>query len=275
MLTRNETEARKIVQAKNDAVNLPLMNLVMAKTYLAAQDLKLVSRTWADVMEMFRKRGKPAAQMRHARVVRNRPKQYLRDKRLVEATADDFFHALSLGTNSTVLFLQTLHNDALGMGWIPAPILPRKRWPKMQKKIRRAITEAEHKMMVAAVGDAEWRLYLQLLWSIGASQTDGANLTSKNLDWTNRVLSYGRAKLDGRGLPLRLSRKHPSSIAQSWEAVLLDPVARFLVVSASGPMPECPPDFIVRPVDRLHGRAVLMVIGPAMMDRVQRANQFD
>ena len=43
--TRDETEARKIVQAKNDAVNQPLMNLVMAKTYLAAQDPKLITRT--------------------------------------------------------------------------------------------------------------------------------------------------------------------------------------------------------------------------------------
>ncbi len=201
LLTRNENEARKIVQAKNDAVNLPLMNLVMAKTYLAAQDPKLITRTWADVMDMFCQRGKPPTQMRHERAIRTRAMKYLRDKRLVETTADDFFHALSLGTNSTVMFLQTLHNDALGMGWIPAPILPRKRWPRVQKKPRRAITEAEYKLMLTAVEDAEWRLYLQLLWFTGASQTDGANLTSKNLDWINRVLSYGRAKLDGRSLP--------------------------------------------------------------------------
>jgi len=43
--TKNETEARKIIQAKNDAVNQPLMNLVLAKTYLAAKDPKLITRT--------------------------------------------------------------------------------------------------------------------------------------------------------------------------------------------------------------------------------------
>jgi len=53
LLTKDETEASKIVQAKNDAVNQPLMNLVMAKTYLAAKDPKLITRTWADVMERF------------------------------------------------------------------------------------------------------------------------------------------------------------------------------------------------------------------------------
>jgi hypothetical protein len=29
-----------------------------------------------------------------------------------------FFEALKLGTSSTIAFLQTLHNDALGKGWI-------------------------------------------------------------------------------------------------------------------------------------------------------------
>jgi integrase len=199
--TRDKAEARRIIQAKNDTITQPLMNLVMARTYLAAQDPKMITRTWADVMEMFCNRGKPATQMRHERVVKTKPMLFLRDKRLIETTADDFFHALSLGTNSTVLFLQTLHNDALGMGWIPGPILPRKRWPKVQKKIRRAVTEAEHQTLVTAVTDPEWRLYLKLLWFTGASQTDGATLTSDNLDWTNRVLTYHRAKLDGRSLP--------------------------------------------------------------------------
>jgi len=201
LLTRDEREAKKFIQAKNDAANLPLMNLVMAKTYLAAQDPKLVSRTWSDVMELFCNRGKAPTQMRHERAVKTKPMLFLRDKRLVETTADDFFHALSLGTNSTILFLQTLHNDALGMGWIPAPILPRKRWPKATKKPRRAITEAEHNLLLPAVGDEEWRQYLRLLWFTGASQTDGANLSTENLDWTNRVLSYHRKKLDGRDLP--------------------------------------------------------------------------
>jgi integrase len=213
--TRDQSEARRILQAKNDAVNQPLMNLVMAKTYLAAQDPKLITRTWADVMQMFCERGKPSTRRRHARVVASKPMQYLRDKKLVETTADDFFHVLSLGGNSTVTFLQTLHNDAVGMGWIPSPILPRKRWPKITKKLRRAVTEQEHQKLLTIIGGPEWRLYLQLLWFTGASQTDGAELTDKNIDWTNRVLSYNRNKLEGRNLP-------PASlvIGKGLEAVL-------------------------------------------------------
>src|SRR5208337_4759626 len=44
-------------------------------------------------------------------------------------------------------------------------------------------------------------------------------------------------------------------------------------MSASGPLPECPPDFMVHPVERFLGRAMLMVVGPATDDRVQQANQ--
>jgi len=79
--TRDESEARRILQAKNDAVNQPLMNLVMAKTYLAAQDPKLVVRTWADVMQMFCERGKASTRIRHERVVRSKPMQYLHARR--------------------------------------------------------------------------------------------------------------------------------------------------------------------------------------------------
>jgi integrase len=199
--TRDASEAQRFIQAKNDAVTLPQMNLVMAKTYLSAQNPKMITRTWADVMARFCARSNVSTRIRHERVVRTKPMQFLKPKRLIETTADDFFEAMKLGTNSTIAFLQTLHNDALGMGWIPSPILPRKLWPKAQKKDRRAITEAEHTAIIAAVGDEEWRLYLKLLWFTGASQTDAANLTSANLDWNNRVLTYGRKKLAGRKLP--------------------------------------------------------------------------
>lgn len=199
--TRDKSEAQRLLQAKNDTVAQPMMNLVMARTYLAAQDPKLISRTWADVMDRFCKRGQPTTQWRHERAVKTKALLYLRNKRLVETTADDFIRVLDLGTNSTVLFLQTLHNDALGMGWIPGPILPRKLWPKVKKKARRAVTEEEHHALVASCTTDEWKLYLQLLWFTGASQTDAAMLTTANLDWTNRVLCYHRAKLTGRQLP--------------------------------------------------------------------------
>jgi len=176
------------------------MNLVMAKTYLSAQDPKMIVRTWADVLQRFCDRSNDNTRKRHERVARTKPMKFLKCKRLIETTADDFFEALKLGSTSTIAFLQTIHNDAIGMGWIPSPILPRKLWPKMKKKEKRAITEAEHITLMSAVDD-EWRLYFQLLWFIGAAQTDAANLTDANINWQSRVLKYERQKLNGRSLP--------------------------------------------------------------------------
>src|ERR1051326_8785108 len=87
--TRDEGEARTLIQTKNNAANLPLLNLTMARTYLAAIDPKLVSRTWADVMERFCSCPHTATRMRHQRVVRTKPMQFLKNKRLIETTADD------------------------------------------------------------------------------------------------------------------------------------------------------------------------------------------
>src|SRR5262245_33820001 len=121
--TNDEHEGRQIIQAKNNAVNQPTLNLIMAKTYLAAIDPKINLRTWADVMERFCKRKNDATRMRHERAIKTKPMQFLRDKKLIATTADDLLEAMNMGKNSTVMFLATMHNDALGMGWIPCAIL--------------------------------------------------------------------------------------------------------------------------------------------------------
>ena len=80
--TRDGAEAQRLVQAKNDAVKLPQMNLVMAKTYLFAQDPKIITRTWADVLARSCDRSNASTRMRHERVVRTKPMQFLKGKRL-------------------------------------------------------------------------------------------------------------------------------------------------------------------------------------------------
>ena len=90
--------------------------------------------------------------------------------------------------------LHCLHNLALGMGWILAPVIPPKLWPKIEKKHRRAITFEEHQKIIQAEKNAEQKSYYELLWEIGAAQTDGANLTTANIDWKSRLLSYHRQK---------------------------------------------------------------------------------
>jgi len=199
--TKDENEARQLVQARNSAANHPAFNRAMARSFLSVSDGLLETRTWQDVMNRFCDRENPATKARHERFIKSKPMVYLRGIKLLETNSDDFFHAIKIGTKSTINFLQTLHNDAFGVGWILAPIVHPKKWPKKSKGKRKAISEEQHKTLVASFKSEEWKRYLETLWHIGASQTDCANLQASNIDWEKMVLTYDRQKLKGRELP--------------------------------------------------------------------------
>jgi integrase len=83
---------------------------------------------------------------------------------------------------------------ALGLGWLPWPILPSKLWPEVRLKKKRAITRREHERILAAEQNMERRHFYELLWETGASQTDAALLRAEHIDWPNGILSYQRQK---------------------------------------------------------------------------------
>src|SRR5947209_6147492 len=74
-------------------------------------------------------------------------------------------------------------------------ILANRAWPKIYRHGKRAVTAEEHRAIVASEKNPERRAYYELLYETGASQTDAANLTTENIDWPNRVLTYRRQKL--------------------------------------------------------------------------------
>ncbi len=51
--TRNRQQALALYSAKNQAASQPFMNILLAKAYLSAQSPELLTRTWADVMELI------------------------------------------------------------------------------------------------------------------------------------------------------------------------------------------------------------------------------
>ena len=193
--TRDAAEAERIIRAKNDSIVLPTINVAIAKAYLAGTDPKLVERTWDFVMQEFCAVRKDSTRLRRERAIRSKAFNTIRNKRLVQTTAEDFHVVLKTGGVYVQHILRCLHNLALGMGWLLAPIIPPKLWPKAEKKFRRAITLEEHQRIVQAEnGNPERRLYYELLWEIGSAQTDGASLTMANIDWKTRLLSYHRRK---------------------------------------------------------------------------------
>jgi integrase len=80
------------------------------------------------------------------------------------------------------------------MNWLPATVIPRRQWPAIHYKEKRAITLEEHQRIIAAEVNPERKTLYQLCWHLGASQGDIANLKGEDVDWTNNTVSFTRQK---------------------------------------------------------------------------------
>jgi uncharacterized protein YjbI with pentapeptide repeats len=192
--TSNRQEAERIRAAKSEAEQRPQIGLALAKAYMAAYDPKLIERTWSMVMEEFCQTGKDSTRTRRQRALRTKPFVLIRTKKIIETTADDFRQVFATGGIFANHQLRCLQNLAVGLGWLPWPIIPPKLWPKPESKPKRAITSEEHQKIVKKERNAERRLYYELLWEIGASQTDAAQLTAESIDSESKLLIYQRKK---------------------------------------------------------------------------------
>jgi len=194
LCTSDKREAERLRATKNEAAQQPLLGLTLAKAYLAAYDPKLIERTWDAVISEFSSRGKESTQLRRARAMKSRPFVLIRHRKLVETTADDLRAALQAGGVFANHFLRCMHNLALGLGWLPSPIIPPKLWPTPKTKPKRGISIEEHQLILRHEQNPERKAFYELLWEVGASQTDAAMLTAPNIDWGEKVLTYQRQK---------------------------------------------------------------------------------
>jgi integrase len=198
--------ARKLVDATNEAHRNPLLNLQLARAYLAASDPAFVERTWQTVMDQMQARGKESSRSRFKFAYKHPAFDGLRHKPLMETTTADFFTVFKTNSAGTLHFAKRLHSFAANLGWLVMPIVTPKIWPKIKPKERRGITLAEHQQLWAKEQNAEWKLYLELLWETGAAQTDAANMKVEDIDWPTRTLIYFRQKTGARA-QLTISKK--------------------------------------------------------------------
>ena len=192
--TRDEADALQLLNARNEAHRQPVLNLHLARAYLTASDPAFVERTWQTVMEQLQARGKDSSRERYASVFKSPSFDGLRNKKLLETTADDFFGVFKQNKVAITYFLKRLHNFALSLGWIALPIVAPYLWPKYEPKDRRGITLDEHQSVLAKEKQAEWKLFLEMLWETGAAQSDAANFKAEDIDWQTRTISYFRQK---------------------------------------------------------------------------------
>jgi hypothetical protein len=69
--TRRASEAAAILNARNESVRQPGLNLQIARAYLAASDPHSVERTWQNVMDQIQTNGKADCQTRYVRAMKS------------------------------------------------------------------------------------------------------------------------------------------------------------------------------------------------------------
>lgn len=192
--TKDEAEAQTLLHSKNEAYRNPSLNLAIARAYLTAADPEIAKRPWQSVMDEMGKGKTGPTLKRYISAMKDPAFDVIRSMPVLETQSTHFLRVLEAGGVATNTFLRRLHNFALGMNWLPWPILAKKRWPKISFKEKRAITLAEHRAVVASEQNPQRAAYYECCWHLGGAQTDIANLTAEDIDWQNRVVSFHRQK---------------------------------------------------------------------------------
>jgi integrase len=192
--TSDEDVAEQIVRAKNQALRQPALNLQIARAYLAGTDSGINTRTWQDALDALMATKQAANKARWQTVAKDRALRPILDQVIIQTQAEALLNALRNGTVSTNVYLRRLHNFCLDMSWLPWPLIPKRQWPAVRFKEKRAITIEEHQEVLAHEANPERNAFYQLCWHLGASQGDIANLKGEDIDWDNSTIGFFRRK---------------------------------------------------------------------------------
>jgi integrase len=192
--TSSRDEAEQVLQAKNQAERQPVINLQIARAYLAASDSGITTRTWQNAMDACgqNKQGETKDRWQHA--MKQGAFDLIRQTLIIETRGHHFLQVLKAGTVATNTFLRRLHNFALDMNWLPWPIIPRRQWPPLHFGEKRAITKEEHYLIIQQERNPERRAFYELCWHLGGAQSDIAGLKAEDIDSANGTISYLRKK---------------------------------------------------------------------------------
>lgn len=192
--TRDRAEASVMLNARNESVRQPQLNLQIAKAYLAGSDSGVSTRTWQDALTAIIETKNGSTKDRWVRAAKEKALDPIRGRVILETPAEQLLACLKAGTVSTNVHLRKLHNFCLAMNWLPWPIIPKRLWPQVRFQPKRAITIEEHQLIVGRERNPERRNFYELCWHLGGSQTDIANLKAEDIDWRNRTIAYARQK---------------------------------------------------------------------------------
>jgi integrase len=192
--TTDADEAQQIIEAKNQAERQPVLNLQIAKAYLAGSDNGVATRTWQNAIDSLIASKLSANQQRWKTVAKDKALAPMLPLVIIETKAEALMKAMEAGKVSTNVYLRRLHNFCVDMNWLPWPLIPKRQWPAVQYKEKRAITLDEHQKIIAAEVNPERKALYQLCWHLGASQGDIALLKGEDVDWPSSTVSFTRKK---------------------------------------------------------------------------------
>jgi integrase len=198
--TSDEDEALQIIQAKNQAQRQPVLNLQIARAYLAGTDSGVSTRTWQQAFDALIASKRGGNQIRWQTAAKDQAFDVIRHQVIIETPGETLLKVIRRGTVSTNIYLRRLHNFCLDMDWILKSIIPKRQWPKIEFKEKRGITSEEHQRILAREHNPELHAYYEMLWHLGGSQTDMASLRAEDVDWTNQTISYARMKTGSQAM---------------------------------------------------------------------------
>jgi hypothetical protein len=161
--TKDIGEAQTLLNARNESVRQPVLNLQIARTYLAASDSGVATRTWKQALDALIATKRGSTQQRWQRAARDIALSPLLSRTVIETQTEHFLAARKAGSVSINVHLRKLHNFCLDMGWLPWPVLPKRQWPTIEFNEKRSIAVEEHRAIAAREGNAETRSFYELL----------------------------------------------------------------------------------------------------------------
>jgi len=147
--TRDKDETYRLVAAKNETQDGPAFSRQLARVYWKAGDPAAATRTWQSVMDELVKLKHGPNQHRWEVAMEDKAFDLLRQLPVLETRPEHFLRVLQQGSVSTNTFLRRLHNFALDMDWVPWPVMPKRQWPAVRYREKRAVTRQEHELILS------------------------------------------------------------------------------------------------------------------------------
>src|SRR5262249_61767286 len=92
--TKDEGEAQTLLHAKNESFRQPILNLQIARTYMAASDPLVCKRTWQSPMDEMTRTKTGPTRIRHERAMLDTAFDTIRKRPIVETNSGHFLDLL-------------------------------------------------------------------------------------------------------------------------------------------------------------------------------------